>query len=706
MGRRWLHYGIPVLMIAVALLLRVSVPAIEEAQLRVFDGYQRLSPRIYEPVPVRFVDLDDESLARIGQWPWPRTFVAELIARLANAGAAVVVFDIVFAEPDRTSPSQILPLWPDTPEVLALRATSDALPDHDAILADVIAQANVVTGFVLTPEATGALPIQKGSFAFAGDDPLPFLPAFGGAITNLPQLSEGAAGNGTFNLIAERDGTIRRIPLFLRVGETIYPSLSIEALRVAQGARTFILKSSGANLEASFGQNTGLNNVKVGNIEIPVDANGRMWIHFTEEAPERRLPAWRVFEADFDPAEVEGMIIFVGTSAAGLKDLRTTPLNPAAAGVEIHVQAVEQALLGHFLQRPDWADGAEIVFMVALGLLLVLMLPQLGALWSAFVGIAGIAAAVGASWTLFKGQLWLLDPIYPSLVVLLVYLAGSLLNFLRTEREKHQVRTAFGQYLSPALVEQLAKDPDRLVLGGEMRDMTLLFCDIRGFTAISERYKRDPQGLTKLINNFLSPMTDLILERRGTIDKYMGDCIMAFWNAPLDDPDHAAHACDSALAMSAALGGLNHARKAEAEAAGRPHDEIKIGIGLNSGECCVGNMGSHSRFDYSVLGDAVNLAARLEGQSKQYGVGIVIGQETVNRAPDIAALELDLIAVKGKTEAVHIYALLGGAGQRDSLAFRRLQEQHKKMLSAYRAENMGSSPLGDASIPAGLSPAG
>ena len=700
MGRRWLHYGIPVLMIALALLLRVSVPAIEEAQLRVFDGYQRLSPRVYEPVPVRYVDLDDESLARMGQWPWPRTIVAELIARLANAGAAVVVFDIVFAEPDRTSPSQILPLWPDTPEVRALRETADALPDHDAVLAGVIAQANVVTGFVLTPEATGSLPIQKGSFAFAGDNPLPFLPAFGGAITNLPQLSAGAAGNGTFNLIAEQDGTIRRIPLFMRVGETIHPALSIEALRVAQGARTFILKSSGANLEASFGQSTGLNNIKVGNIEIPVDANGRMWIHFTEEAPERRISAWRVFEADFDPAEVEGMIIFVGTSAAGLKDLRTTPLNPAAAGVEIHVQAVEQALLGHFLKRPDWADGAEIVFMVALGLLLVLLLPHLGALWSAFVGIAGIAAAIGASWTLFTGQLWLLDPIYPSLVVLFVYLAGSLLNFLRTEQEKRQVRTAFGQYLSPALVEQLADDPDRLVLGGEMRDMTLLFCDIRGFTAISERYKKDPQGLTKLINNFLSPMTDLILERRGTIDKYMGDCIMAFWNAPLDDPDHAAHACDSALAMFAALGDLNDARKVEADAAGRAYDEINIGIGLNSGECCVGNMGSHSRFDYSVLGDAVNLAARLEGQSKQYGVSIVIGQETVNRAPDIAALELDLIAVKGKTEAVHIYALLGGAGQRDSVGFRRLQEQHKKMLSAYRGENWSSAleHLGEARV--------
>ena len=316
------------------------------------------------------------------------------------------------------------------------------------------------------------------------------------------------------------------------------------------------------------------------------------------------------------------------------------------------------------------------------------------------VGIAGIAAAIATSWTLFKGELWLLDPIYPSLVVLLVYLAGSLLNFLRTEQEKRQVRTAFGQYLSPDLVEQLAENPDRLVLGGEMRDMTFLFCDIRGFTTISERFKKDPQGLTKLINSFLSPMTDLILARRGTIDKYMGDCIMAFWNAPLDDAEHASHACDSALAMFAALGALNESLETEADAAGRAHDEIKIGIGINSGECCVGNMGSHSRFDYSVLGDAVNLASRLEGQSKQYGVGIVIGQETVKVSPDSASLELDLIAVKGKTEAVHIYALLGGPQQRDSIAFHRLEEQHKKMLSAYRRANWSSAleHLGEARL--------
>ena len=690
MSRRSLHYIIPLLMVAAALVLRVSVPAVEEAQLKVFDTYQRLSPRTYQPAPVRFVDLDDESLERIGQWPWPRTFVADLVARLANAGAAVIVFDMVFAEPDRTSPSQILPLWPATPEVRALRGNSAALPDHDAILADVIAQANVVTGFVLTPEPSASAPPLRGSFAFAGDNPLPFLTPYRGAIVNLPEIAAGAEGNGSFNLVAERDGTIRRIPLFLRIGETIYPTLLAEALRVAQGARTFVLKSSGANLEASFGQSTGLNNVKIGNVEIPVDANGRMWVHFTEDVPARRVPAWRVFEDDFDPALIEGQIVFVGTTAAGLKDIRATPLNPAAAGVEVHVQAVEQALLGHFLQRPDWADGAEIVFMTALGLLLVFLLPHLGALWSAFMGVVGIAAAVTASWFLFKDQLVLLDPIYPSLVVLLVYLAGSLLNFLRTEQERRQVRGAFSQYLSPALVRQLADNPDQLVLGGEMRDMTILFCDIRGFTTISERYKTDPKGLTKLINGFHSPMTNLILDRGGTIDKYIGDAIMAFWNAPLDDPDQASHACEAALAMFEGLDELNKNLRIEAQSAGRTYDQIAIGIGLNSGACCVGNVGSDKRFDYSVLGDAVNLASRLEGQSRQYGVGIVIGEETRKLAPDFAAVELDLIAVKGKEEAVQVYGLVGDAQRRDSIGFRRLEARHKEMLVAYRRQNWSS----------------
>jgi adenylate cyclase len=677
-------------MILAAVVVRAAVPQVEEFRMRVFDVYQRLAPREYEPVPVKYVDLDDESLERIGQWPWPRTFVAQLVAQLANAGAAAIAFDIVFAEPDRTSPQYIIDLWPLTREVEALKANIDSLPNHDAILADVIAQTPVITGFVLTGDPSlPRAPAHKASVSYGGDNPLNHLFGFRGAVATLDSLSEHAAGNGSFNLVAERDGIVRRVPLFLRLEgqDTPYPSLSAEVMRVVQGAPGYIIKSAGASGEVGYGGvKLGLTAVKIGRIEVPTGPQGRLWIHFTKQVPERRIPAWKVFSPDFDPASVEGQIVFIGTSAAGLFDIRATPLSAAAPGVEVHVQAVEQMLLGHYLERPDWAEGAEYIYMILLGLLLVLILPRLGALWSAIVGASGIGVAVGASWYLYREELWLLDPIYASTVVVLVYMSSTLLNFLKTEAEKRQVRGAFSQYLSPALVEQLAEQPERLVLGGEMRDMTLLFCDIRGFTTISEQFKTNPTGLTKLINRFLTPMTNMILDRRGTIDKYMGDCIMAFWNAPLDDAAHAAHGCDSALAMFNALHGLNEKLKQEAESESRPHYPINIGIGLNSGECCVGNMGSDKRFDYSVLGDAVNLAARLEGQSKNYGVGVVIGDETRKAAPEYAAIELDLIAVKGKTEPVRIFGLRGDPAENATEAFQHLKREHEAMIAAYRGQ--------------------
>ncbi|MBM3518065.1 MAG: adenylate/guanylate cyclase domain-containing protein [Alphaproteobacteria bacterium] len=682
--KRSLHLLVPLVMLALALVGRTSVPAFEEAQLKVFDVFQRLHPRAYEAAPVKIIDLDDETLSRKGQWPWPRTYMADLLARLFNAGAAAVVFDVVFAEPDRTSPKQILPLWPEIPATEALRQATDQLPDHDAVFAEVIAQVPVVTGFVLTDGEIGQAPELKGSFAFAGDDPLAYLPRYSGTVTSLPALEAAATGNGSFNLIPEADGIIRRVPLLVRRNEQMYPSLALEALRVVQGARTFVIKSSGANQEAAFGAHTGINHIKVGRIEVPTDSFGRLWVHFTEYRPERYIPAWQVFADDFDPALVEGQILLLGTSAAGLKDLRSTPLNPASSGVEVHAQAIEQMLIEYYIERPDWADGAEIVYLLVLGGGLILLLRRFGALTCALLGAGGIGTAIAASWYSFTELRWLLDPVFPSLAVLLIYLAGSLINYLRSEAERRQVRGAFSRYMSPDLVKQLAADPSKLVLGGEMRTMTLLFSDIRGFTTISEMFKGDPKGLTGLINRFLTPMTDMILSQRGTIDKYMGDAIMAFWNAPLDDPDHARNGCRAALNMFGALESLNATIKAEREAAGLSYYPLNIGIGLNTGECCVGNMGSNQRFDYSVLGDPVNLASRLEGQSKNYGVGIVIGEETFKRVPELAAIELDLIAVKGKREGVHIFALLGDEQMRASNRFTVLAARHGDMLAAYR----------------------
>ena len=685
--RPWLHILIPLAILGLALLVRGTFPGpVEEVQLKVFDIYQRIKPRPYEPAPVKFIDLDDESLSRLGQWPWPRTQVAELLVRLANAGAVAIAFDIVFAEADRTSPANVLPIWPETPEIMALRERAESLPDHDAMLAQVMAQINVVTGFVLTTEEGGGEPLAKGSFALAGDDPKPFLPAYQGAVTNLAAIEKAAAGNGSFTLVPEPDGIVRRVPLLFRKGDRIYPSLPAELLRVAQGARTTIIKSSGASGETAYGEKTGLNHVKIGDLVVPTDANGRIWLHYTKDVPDRVVPVWTVFADDFDKSRVEGQLVLIGTSAAGLKDLRATPLNPAQAGALVHIAALEQIVLSYFLERPDWANGLEIVFLIVLGGALIALLPWLGALSCALIAVMGIVIAITASWLMFANYQLLLDPVSPSLVVLLIYLSGSLINYLRSEAERQQVRGAFSRYLSPALVEQLAADPDRLMLGGEMRDMTLLFADIRGFTTISEQFKTDPQGLTNLINRFLTPMTDMILSRRGTIDKYMGDCIMAFWNAPLDDGEHVANACASAIAMFERLESLNAEIKAEREAEQKPFFPINIGIGLNTGECCVGNMGSAQRFDYSVLGDAVNLAARLEGQSKTYGVGIVIGEQTQIEARDFATLELDLIAVKGKEEAVRIFSLVGDRGKLDDPAFRTLVVRHEEMLHSYRAQ--------------------
>jgi adenylate cyclase len=352
-------------------------------------------------------------------------------------------------------------------------------------------------------------------------------------------------------------------------------------------------------------------------------------------------------------------------------------------GVEVHAQAIEQILSGRFLVRPDWAEGAELLYLVGFGVILILVLRKVGALASAAVGLIAAAVAVAVSWQSFVVVGFLLDPVIPVAATIAVYGAATLVSYLNAERGRREVRTAFSQYLAPALVERLAADPTQLKLGGETRDMTFLFCDVRGFTTISEGFKSDPQGLTRLINRFLTPMTDAILARRGTIDKYMGDCIMAFWNAPLDDAEHAANACRAALDMRAALIQLNQRLADEAEADGRRFAPLGIGIGLNSGTVVVGNMGSDQRFDYSVLGDAVNLASRLEGQSKTYGVDIVAGTDTQANAPGFAWLELDLIAVKGKDEAVRVYALRAAAPDDDHMALAAVQDG---LLAAFRAQ--------------------
>lgn len=681
-----LHIVVSILVLLAGAGLRyLDPPILDTARLRTFDILLRLHPRVYDPnLPVRIVDIDDASLERLGQWPWPRTVVAELVDRLTDAGAAVIAFDIVFAEPDRTSPARVLDLWPQTGAVAELRARIEELPDHDDVLANAIGQSNVVTGYAMS-HVGGVLPELKAGFAFAGPDPLPFIPGWRGAVVNLPQIEALANGNGSFSATPDRDGIYRRVPLLQRIGENVYPSLAVEALRIALGASTYLVKSVGGSGLESYGEEIGVNAIRIGDYIVPTMPDGRIWVHFAGSRPERYVPVWEVFEPDFDPARVAGQIIFVGTSAPGLVDLRATPLNAVAPGVEVHAEIVEQILSGEFLARNDMAGGIELLWLLIFGALIIYLIPKVGGRWSGLLGLGAIGLAIGASWYMFVDQDRLFDPLYPSLVLLAVYLVESGLIFLRTEGERRWVRNAFARYLSPTVVDQIAADPGSLALGGEMRDMTVLFCDIQGFTGISEGL--DAQSLTRFLNRFLTPMTDVLLAHGATIDKYMGDAIMAFWNAPLMAPGHARRGAEAALAMTERLADLNREWAETARTEGRRPMAVRIGLGLNTGRCCVGNLGSDQRFDYSVIGDEVNLASRLEGQTRIYGVPAILGEETAQEADGLALIELDLVRVKGKANPTRIVALLGGAELAADPAFSAFAATHDALLAAYRARD-------------------
>jgi adenylate cyclase len=814
-------YWLVLLVIAALVVLRAADPEpVERLRFQQFDLLQRFYPRVSPRSPVTIVDIDEDSLTRLGQWPWPRSLLAELTDRLTAGGAAAVGFDVVFPEPDRTSPGLIAAAISDLSP-----ATRDELarhPSNDALFAQSLKSGRVVLGMAARParenESAAFTPVP---LAQIGGDPRPYLHAYAGVVANIPELDRAAQGRGAFVLLPESDGIIRRIPAIIRSGDTIVPALFAEILRVATGQPSYAIKSGAGGVRALL----------IGRNLVPVDGSGTYWIHYAPHNPGYYVSAADVIAGTAPKAAIAGHLVLIGTSAAALGDIRATPLGADMPGVEIQAQVLSAILSGANLQRPAYADLLEIAAVVASGLLLLAIVPRLRARYTIAL-LAGLVAGLGAAaWYAFTARQLLIDAVYPGISTLIVYLALIYLGHYAAEKQRRQVSDAFGRYVSPALVERLQRDPSQLKLGGESRTMTILFCDIRGFARISERFKGDPQALTRLINRFLAPLSDEVLRANGTIDKYIGDCIMAFWNAPMDDPDHAANACSAALEMFAALDRLNAELSSEANAGfsdartsrnfrqlkelasdpaaqeeceqllvslrrdaaqghalsqyvlgkayrdgllgerniqlavqhfeaaanlgyapaqrnlghrlargdGLAQDNVlalswltlaardglaaaeearielmqrldaatitqaerrahgwrparanqgithlEIGIGINTGECVVGNMGSKVRMDYSVLGDAVNLASRLESQSSNYGVRIVISEATRNRVGGWASVEIDRIIVKGKSEPISIYALLGRPAEAQRPEFKDFAWRHDAMLQAYR----------------------
>jgi len=665
------------LLLVFLLWLRIWDPVpIEVLRLKSLDIYQLLHPRQERQDLVTIVDIDERSLRILGQWPWPRTVMAEMIARIVEQGVTVVGFDVLFPEPDRSSPDVLAETLQDLDD--GTRESLRRLPSNDAAFAHAIGTSKVVlgySGYLVSGTAPAAQPAIQTGIATLGPDPRPFLVDFPHLLRNLPVLDEAAQGHGLFSIASDRDGVARRIPLVAVADGTIVPSLSLEMLRVAVDSGAVLVKTAAS----------GVQSVVVGDYEVPTDGRGRVWVHYSPPNQRQYVSAIDLLQGHIPIGQLAGRMVLIGSSAAGLLDLKVTPVHPALPGVELHAQILETILMGSTLSRPSYTTPVELILVALLSILLIAQAPRMSAGSLLVLGAVPATVTLGLAWYCFTVLDILIDYAFPLIASFLVYAVLVFTNYVTVSADRFRIRSAFSQYLSPDLVEQLAQSPEKLTLGGEQRELTVLFADVRGFTAISELYKNDPQGLTSLINRLFTPLTHDIMDHRGTIDKYMGDAIMAFWNAPLADPDHELNACRAASAMLASLRALNEQRQREADDA-QPAPPLRIGIGLNTGLCVVGNIGSDLHFNYSVLGDTVNLASRLEGLTKEYGVAIIIGEKTAKAAHDqFAVLEIDHLQVRGKRDLERIFAILGDMSVARDPDFLELKKRNRAMLAAYRA---------------------
>ncbi len=684
---RWIHFAF----LSSLLFVAVAVISPENSlrnriQLIVFDYFLTQNPR-ESTGQVGVIDIDDQSLLELGQWPWPRTKMAEIVDNLDALGARVIAFDGVLAEEDRTSLKHLVDTLPDDVRSSLLEGRGQVELDNDAVLAQSLERyGRFVSGF--THGIENKDPERKTSFRVKQDVKEHFLKSsfrFNTVARFIPVLEKASKGNGSFMANPELDNVIRRTPMIFTNGtrKELFPSLSIEAVRLYHDKFPYPLLKYNEDFKISNFSN--LYALDIGDYTVPVDSDGEIWVHFRKgDYRDAYVPAYKVLDKAFHdeirPA-IDGKVIYIASSAEGLKDLRSTPMG-LLPGVEIHVNATEQILDGNFLRRPLIVLNAENYFILVVGLFFILLTPLLGVNWLFLVATCSAAAAFSFSYLGFKEYGLLIDPVYPSLSIGVIFVASSMLKYLRSEAERRQIKGAFGLYVSPDFMKELTKDPDKLKLGGEVKDLSVMFTDIRSFTTISESLT--PEELIQLMNDFLTPMSNLVMDNRGTIDKYMGDAMMAFWNAPLDDPEHARHARTVALKMNEALVPINEQLKQKAEAEGKDPLVLNAGIGINTGPCSVGNMGSKQRFAYSALGDAVNLASRLEGQTKEYGVNVLVGEDTQKAVPDYAFAELDLLQVKGKTKPVKIFTLLGDETFAGQDAYKKWMTAHQSMLAAYR----------------------
>ncbi|MEO6279599.1 adenylate/guanylate cyclase domain-containing protein [Roseateles sp.] len=666
---RW-AWALPAAALALAIGTSwMDPPALRGLRNATFDQFQRWHPRPYGDPPVRIVDIDDESLRRVGQWPWPRDQVARLLADIGSSQPAAVAVDVLFAERDGTAPG-------------AGGAGGAAAPDAD--LARTLAQGKVVLGFGLTPRRTAPPPgadpdddgltLKAGYFPLGGD-PVPFLPAFAGSVANLAELQQAAAGQGAMTFIPDVDGIVRQVPLVLSLDGRLVPSLTAEALRLAAGVGHYTVRSEG--------NNGGVIDVRIGERVIATDASGSFWVHYARPQPARYIPAWQVLDHSLPADALKGKVVLVGTSAQGLMDLRFSPLGGIIAGVEVHAQALEQVLSGRHLSRPGWTPALEWLAMLLGGTLVgVLAMKRSAAVSSAgFVALSG--AMGGAAWAAFVHGQVLVDPVAPLLGMALVFIPTTVMRYLQSERRQRWMKQTFSRYVSPNLVDYLITHPDALVLEGRRQRCSFVFTDLAGFTKLMETM--DPTTAVGLVNRYLDRMIAIAFEHDGTLDRIVGDAVAIMFSAPVEQTNHEQRALRCALQMHA------FSRRYVDDLARRGIAFSETRIGVHTGEVTVGNFGGEAIFDYRALGDPVNTAARLEGANKYLGTLICVSEATLAGCPGAPARPIGRLRLAGRSSYLMAHEPLsqGTGGQPADVdyqhAFDLMSAGNDQALAAFEA---------------------
>ncbi|MFZ5449668.1 MAG: CHASE2 domain-containing protein [Thermodesulfobacteriota bacterium] len=638
---------------------------------------------------VVIVAIDDDSLKAVGRWPWSRENMARLLSSLKKAGPRVIAVDIIFAEKEETVVYQaIKKLYVEiarrgaSREVLGLLEAEKNRADVDRLLAQVLSQGPpTILGFFFKSvggKLGGVTPDQLMNSPFlqvstynvvrlldTQPSQVPLVSA-GGIERNLAEITLAAAGSGYFNMIPDPDGCVRWFPMSIMYSGSFFAPMSLVALSHYQDRSPMAITLS----------QWGVEGIRLGRQQVPVDRYGRLLINFL--GPAALIPTYSaaaVLDGSLPAGALKDKIVVVGATAVGIYDLRVTPFSGTFPGVEIQATVIDNLLRGDFIRTPTFALIIMLLILVFLAILLGLVLPRLSAGLSFLFCLIVIGCYVSINYYLFSRQGLQLDLFYPQALIVLVYLGVTSQRFLAEEKERKRIRKAFESYVAPTVVQEMLKHPEQLRLGGERREITMLFSDIRGFTTMSE--KLDPEALVSLLHDFLNPMSNIIINQGGTIDKYMGDAIMALFGAPLVQPDHPVLACRAALGMAASLEALNQ----EWSAQGRP--PLRIGVGVNTGPVAVGNMGSDRLFDYTAIGDNVNLASRLEGLNKYYGTNILISETTAEALENGFILrDVDLVRVKGKAHSARIFELLGEGKPSPELA--RYLELYHQALALYR----------------------